>query len=197
MGVWLKNITGATPLWVTAAESHAKGSFETACESYRKALDNLPPGHDRDGPVMDFIVNKVRIMYMYCTYTCIMHLLYMYIHVHVHVLAFMTFVILNTVIPSLLVFSFSPSIPSLSLPLFSLSSPSLIPSFSLSNSFFQVSECYCNLGEWKEVENWHHKTSVQSQQYSELGQSYTGSNVDVHKIQLVLYMYMYMYMYNE
>lgn len=79
MGVWLKNTTGVTLLWVAAAESHAKGSFEAACESYRKALDVLPPGHDRDGPVMDFIVNKVT--YMYCTWKYIVYI----VHVHEYV----------------------------------------------------------------------------------------------------------------
>ena len=54
-------------------------------------------------------------------------------------------------------------------------------------SFDQVSECYCSLGEWKEVEDWHHKASIQSQQYSELGQTYTGSNVDIHKIRYIYF----------
>ena len=70
--MWLKNTTGVSLLWVAAAEAHAKGSFEAACESYRKALDMLPPGHDRDGPVMDFIVDKVTYSptCTYCTCTC-------------------------------------------------------------------------------------------------------------------------------
>ena len=67
IGVWLKPIIGTTPLWVTAAEAQAKGSYEAACESYRKAMEMLPPGRDIDGPVMDFIISKVSQYSRLCT----------------------------------------------------------------------------------------------------------------------------------
>ena len=63
MGVWLKPLVGSTPLWISAAEEHAKGSFETACEEYVKALELIPSGSmDADllnAPVVEFIVNRV------------------------------------------------------------------------------------------------------------------------------------------
>ena len=63
LGVWLKQMIGSTPLWITAAEAHAKGSFETACDEYIKALEVIPSGTvDSDllnAPVVDFIVNRV------------------------------------------------------------------------------------------------------------------------------------------
>ena len=40
--VWLKQMIGSTPLWITAAEAHAMGSFETACDEYIKALEVRP-----------------------------------------------------------------------------------------------------------------------------------------------------------
>ena len=61
MGVWVKPLVGSTPLWITAAEAHAKGSFETACDEYSKALEVIPSG-DTDplsAPVVEFIVNRV------------------------------------------------------------------------------------------------------------------------------------------
>ena len=63
LGVWLKQMIGSTPLWITAAEAHAKGSFETACDEYIKALEVIPSGTvDSDllnAPVVDFIMNRV------------------------------------------------------------------------------------------------------------------------------------------
>lgn len=54
MGVWLKGITGAPPLWIAAAEAQAKGSFESACEDYIKSLE-LP----MDGYVQSFVNDRV------------------------------------------------------------------------------------------------------------------------------------------
>lgn len=56
MGVWLKGITGTPPLWITAAESQAKGSFEAACEDYVKSLE-LP----LDTCVQNFVNDRVSL----------------------------------------------------------------------------------------------------------------------------------------
>ena len=65
IGVWLKHLISSTPLWISAAESHAKGSYESACEEYLKALEMLPSStmgssDAINAPVIEFIVNRVR-----------------------------------------------------------------------------------------------------------------------------------------
>ena len=59
MGIWLKDLVGTTPLWITAAESHAKGSYETACTDYRKSLEMISTGRDADAPIVEFVINRV------------------------------------------------------------------------------------------------------------------------------------------
>lgn len=54
MGVWLKGITGNSPLWIVAAEAQAKGSFESACEDYHKSLEA-----PMDNLVQKFVNDKV------------------------------------------------------------------------------------------------------------------------------------------
>ena len=72
LGVWLKEVTGSTPHWILAAEAQAKGSFETACEEYRKALEllHVPSGGDVDSFVMEFINNRVSSVCM-CVCVCV------------------------------------------------------------------------------------------------------------------------------
>ena len=65
IGVWLKLLISSTPPWITAAELHAKGSYESACEEYLKALEMLPSStmgssDAINAPVIEFIVNRVR-----------------------------------------------------------------------------------------------------------------------------------------
>ena len=65
MGVWLKGITGTPPLWITAAESQAKGSFEAACEDYVKSLE-LP----LDTCVQNFVNDRVSLSIPCIVCTC-------------------------------------------------------------------------------------------------------------------------------
>ena len=68
LGGVVGTMIGSTPLWITAAEeAHAKGSFETVCDEYIKALEVILSGTvDSDllnaplgRPVVDFIMNRV------------------------------------------------------------------------------------------------------------------------------------------
>ncbi len=84
LGVWLKHTLGTIPPWMVAAEAQAKGSYETACEEYVKALDVISHVVDTgdiaqkaiNAPIVEFIVNQVRGLCIVpeCTYVYQHHL---------------------------------------------------------------------------------------------------------------------------
>ena len=50
----------------------------------------------------------------------------------------------------------------------------------ITHVLMQVYECYTSLGDWKDAEDWHHRSSMQYQhQYPEL----TSQHYDINKIQ--------------
>eukprot|EP00731_Ephydatia_muelleri_P029201 Em0020g845a len=65
VGEWVKNQNGPVLPWIAAAESHAKGSYETACDEYMKSLDIVMATDAVTSqkslyvPVIEFIVNSV------------------------------------------------------------------------------------------------------------------------------------------
>ena len=68
VGEWVKNLNGVVLPWIAAAELHAKGSYETACEEYIKSLDAVLADaatlqKSLCAPVIEFITNSVRECY--------------------------------------------------------------------------------------------------------------------------------------
>ena len=67
--MWMKHQVGAAPPWIFAAEAHAKGCYESACEEYIKALEVINHSVESgdlvqrtiNAPVVEFIINRVSL----------------------------------------------------------------------------------------------------------------------------------------